>query len=538
MSTILEPDETRAVKTETEPPGRHVREGTDPKPWQPRFLAAAVAGTLSALLVAIRTLLPVPVGLADDGGGVRYACQVGLTGQAGGGARFFDFAILRWATGDPAVGDDACPANVSSVTWLLGGVRGVATALGHDAVDLRLVSILYALVVGIVVGLVVGAVGGSVRRRVVVALALTLVAADAAFVGFAGSTYAESAALLGVLLLAPGLVLVAGPGWQRWAGLVVVVAGSALAAGARPTTAVLALPVAVYVVVTSWRRERPRGAGRRALVVNRAVAVVAAAAVLAPAAWVVAGESDRSRTTETWAMVSQRSILDEETASVELHSMGFTADVLPYATGEVPGFPASDAWDANEGVLQPATVWSFLFAHPDRAVAALDDTAGRFLAARPAGLGSYSADAGMPPRAQESRVAVASTVLGWFQGAGLLALLVLWAGAALVGIQRARSATGAEQRRTARAALVLLGCSVLGTVAVAFGVGAAPGRAVVPAVLCTLLALALLVASRRSGPSPVLALVGRAGERGRVALSGAGEALRGADQDTRPVERD
>jgi hypothetical protein len=406
------------------------------------------------------------------------------------------------------------------------------------ATDLRFVSVLYAVVVGIVVALVVGAVGGSVRRRVVIALALTLIAADAAFVGFAGSTYAESAAILGVLLLAAGLVLVTGPGWQRWVGLGVVVAGSALAAGARPAMAVLAVPVAAYVVIASWRREHHRGVGRRSLVLDRVVGVVAAAVVLAPGVWVVMGESASSRMNETWAMVSQRSILEPDTASVELHSMGFTADVLPYATGELAGFAASDVWEANEGVLQPATVWSFLFAHPDRAIAALDDTAGMFLSARPGELGSYTADSGMPPRAQENRVVVASTVLGWFQSAGLVALLVLWGVAALVGVQRAQAAAEPAHRRAARAALVLLSCSVLVTTSVAFGAGAAPGRAVVPAVLCTLMALALLVSSRRSGPSPVLTLLRRAGARGAVAITAAGEALRGPDRGTRPATRD
>jgi len=525
--SLIEPDEARSTDPTTESSRRHVRTDPGVEADRPRVLAVLLGGIVS-LLVAVRALVPGPIGLADDGGAVRYACQTGLTAETAGGSRFFDFAILRWSVGEVATGSEGCPSHASSVTWLAGALRWVAGLLGQDVVDLRLVSLLYAALCGLLVALVLLVIGGSVRRQVVVATGLLLVVADAAFVGFAGSLYAESTAVLGVLLLAAGLVLVDSRGPRAWAGLVVAVLGSALVTGARSTTAVLAVPVAIYVAIVWWRRgsriDRRRWAARLA---HHGVAVAAVLALVAPAVWTVAGESERARVAETWAMLTQRGLLDPEAASAELHSTGLTPGAVDLATTSPTTFESSDEREANAGVLRPSTVWSFLLAHPGRAVSALDDAARDYLTPRPAGLGSYPVDSQMPPKAQENRVVVVSSVTGWFAGGGLIVLGAGWALVALVAFRRARSAnTVGSTRSAARASLVLLAGSMLGTATVAFGVGVAPDRAVVPAVLSGLLAGVLLVASRPSGPSPVVAGLRWAASRGATALSGASAALR------------
>src|SRR5690606_41579651 len=75
--SLIEPDEARSTDPTTESSRRHVRTDPGVEAARPRVLAVLLGGIVS-LLVAGRALVPGPLGPADHGGAVRYACQPGL----------------------------------------------------------------------------------------------------------------------------------------------------------------------------------------------------------------------------------------------------------------------------------------------------------------------------------------------------------------------------------------------------------------------------------------------------------------------------
>jgi len=377
-----------------------------------RGAVAAVAAVLAAAVVALSLgLFATPVGVADNGDGMRLYCGAGLVPDTPSGRSNWQGGVVL----DFSTGATACPDAIASAA--LPALR-LATLGSGPTWSLTRLGVLYALAVGVLTGLAAWAVGPGLRLLALVPALVPLVGPT--FTRFFLSTFSEPAGLLGAYGLCLGAAAVAVTGRQevraRAVGLVLVAAGGLLAATAKASFVPLLAVALVVAAVTAVGRRRWVGLG-----VAGTLALVAIAPVAAGVQW----QQRHFAGVNTHNLVYTAVLPDVGGAALGplgLPPAALSAAGRAYYPNGVDGLPGAEVVAADPAAARSAA-YGVLLAHPAAAAGAL----GRGLTATlGAGL-SYLPSAPVTPA---SVPAVLGTTVGP-QGADRAQLLAWLDGLAL-----------------------------------------------------------------------------------------------------------
>lgn len=436
---------------------------------RPDVLLAVVLGALGSVLMALRLLVPVPVGMANNGDGSRLMCHIGadVNGPPEPSARWL-FARFAY----DALPPDASCTNYRSTQLL----QLKITAWLHDlwglpgVIDTRELIVQDCILAGLAIGVMVWLLRKSaLSARVLVAAALFLVIADATFADFVASPFSEPAALIGVLTVAlAGVAVVAGR--QRRATFLIAVIGAMLAVGAKTSTMTLALPFVVFFATQSvdlpWLRSR---------LSRRVLPAVGALSIAATAAWVTSGQPphfEKINVANVVTMTIMPQSADPGEVAVEL---GF-----PRSFGRYSGshwwsqqpIHADAHYPANRDLLTRANLAGYLASHPAGAIRLLASGADDYLAFRLDYLGTYPEDAGRGPGSQECRLCLLPTISRAFVATGIAGIAAYWLTCAIAaGFLVRRSDPDTLRRGFAIVALTLIGCTMVQYVTAVAGEG-------------------------------------------------------------------
>ncbi|HEX3388577.1 MAG TPA: hypothetical protein VHT94_06040, partial [Streptosporangiaceae bacterium] len=216
----------------------------------------AIFGASLGLLL-IRFMVPAPVGQADNRDGPRLMCGLGLGPITGHHPRFFRFAYFEYVTRQRCEGRLPYPSSELvplEIGRLLTPVFGLSGTLNLIAVGVLWCALASVAIASLAVGLRIRLWG-----QLLVAAACWLIIADAAFFDVFAGPFSEPAALVGLMLVAAGVVYL-GRGWRLTVfGLIVAGSGGFLAILSKEQYLVLAAPICLTLVLAGadrgpWRR--------------------------------------------------------------------------------------------------------------------------------------------------------------------------------------------------------------------------------------------------------------------------------------------
>ena len=477
-------------------------------------LAPVIAGVLAALLMAARLLLPVPVGMANNGDAVRLMCQVGANSHSPpwptaqlAFVRFW-YPFLRTGSGPPCL---HYPTTQLLQTWLTAWIHQHMLGL-PGVIDMRELIIEYCVLVGVVMAIaarLVTALRPTVR--ILILIMLFLVLSEATFADYAASPYTESAALYGLLVFAVAAVAVAARARWYHAAFMLAWASAVLAVGAKTETTTLALPLALFLGTRRFPAGSVRGRSG-----GRLIPAVCVLTLAMTAYWSLTREplnDARANAGDELTMTIMPMFPDAGDAAAALG--------LPRAFGRYSG---STWWSANPIENDPAypryasrftqaNLARYLTGHPGLAERIFASGAGPYLTFRNTNLGSYPIGSGHAPGSQECRDCLLMDVSRAMRWTGLAGVLAYWiaclAGAALL-VRRSRP--GDRRRGFALVALVLTGCTVIQYVTAVYGEGNEVIKHMVIALFTASIAPIWLLAGGLSKPSPA-GLPPRSGEQ-------------------------
>jgi len=388
---------------------------------QMRGIIGAALGAFWTVFLLVRMLIPSTVGLADETDGHRYLCQRGL--QA---IRPDDYVNLyahvfttyrthTWygETCGTYRGDETKYASShEAVIWLgqqLNGLFGMPGAL-----DLRTLTIIYALVIGLAIGLTFALLPGSVLVRLLTTIGIGLVYSESVIAMYFVSPYAEPTVWCGFALLLPALLWY----WQAprvtWPRLALVVGISFFTIAAK-TQAIGYLPAILLALL--WKRQpdatdvRASGPALRARMSRLGVGVRARGRSLVACVLLLGAAGTYVATGGNLTVYSQLNVYEMVFTTLlpagndpvgDLKWMG--ADpALAYASGTAVNSGNGAASDPrllkfSQDVTQ-VTVLEFVATHPDRVVALTRYGLRALGHWRPAYLGNYT-DSPDHPRLQ------------------------------------------------------------------------------------------------------------------------------------------
>lgn len=462
----------------------------------PATVLAAVVGAGSAVLLILRLFVPRPVGMADNYDGVRLMCHLGVDVRLPKGTpRLRDYVYYRYdhraeftchrhAVGSIRLPD--VPYRSSQVLVLYAG-RALTRVLSLPGyLDLRAVGIVCCLLIGGAVGLLYRVSTLRHRYRLLVCAAVVAVVADTVFIDYAVSPFSEIASVIGLLYVAAGVLLLAGPSRRRRLAGIAVTGGAGLfLATAKTQNVPLLLPLALVLLIPAVPVPAARLSGLDRRLRQRLTGLVTAA-VVAVGAFAVAGNQDR-RTTQlgTADFVSVALLSTSANPRRDLAELGGPAWLADYAGSPAWCAPLtlqnSAAYRTYDKNLSHHRILGFLLNHPTRLLPVLDQAAGYFYKPRPtatlcapgpkgryvmveAPLGNYTRIGDTPRAAQDHRWAPVTDALGLLRGAGIWTLLLLW-------LLPAAAVTATRRRRALRGVGTLTGV-LLAVAATQFGASA------------------------------------------------------------------
>lgn len=382
--------------------------------------------------------------------------------------------------------------------------RGLTRLLGLPG-TINLIALGLIFCVAAATGITALATGLRVRpwAQIVIAAALWLIVADAAFFDVFASPFEEPAALIGLLLFAAGLLYL-GRGWRSTlGGLALSGVGGIAVVVSKEQYLILALPVCVTLVLAS----APRGTrGWRRYLTRQTYAATAVAVLIA----LMAGAYE-VWDTQSWAAqrlhhlqtvdVVFMSIVNrhDDTKRADLRALQLPPGWAKYAGTFYWGrrsVRTDPLFRRYEHEFTDANVMHFLLTHPGRIWNIGNNAAIDANLVRVNTLGDYPPGSGHPPGAYESRVAVVSWLTRHLSGrAGLGFLLPLWAALLAVGlIALRRRSRQPWQRDAAVLVLCMTTCAMLAFIPPAFFDGISTTRHEVGENLATDLALTFAVA--------------------------------------------
>jgi hypothetical protein len=460
---------------------------------------------VSLVLFLVRFLVPGPVGQADNRDGPRLMCNMSL-GPADPlrHHRYFDYAYFDYVRSQAAcaghhlyLSAELVPLQLARVLTPVFGLPGV--------VNLIVLGVIFCVVAS--AGIAFLAVGLRMRwwAQLLVAAAVWVIVADSAFFDVFASPFSEPAALVGLLLVAAG-VLYLGRGWRATVlGLVLAGGGGFLAIFSKEQYLILAAPICLTLILAS--ADRSRGGGLSRFLTRQTAAATAVAAVLALLA---AGYMRWDYTSRYGARLHQIQAVDmiftdivtnRTNAPAGLRALGLPASWAKYAghyywdTGSVRSDPLYSRYAAKLGA---GNIAHYLLTHPGATIRIGQKAADYAQAYRVTALGDYPPSAGQPPHAYESRVIVATWLMNQLPRAGLLLYLPLWAAMTTASIFALRRRRGKPWHRDGAAlVLCMVGCAVAAFVPPAFFAGISTTRHMVGTNLAT--ALAFVVSAALAG---------------------------------------
>jgi hypothetical protein len=457
---------------------------------------------VSLVLFLVRFLVPGPVGQADNRDGPRLMCNMGLAPASPlRHHRYFDYAYFDYAPNGAACArshlypsSELVPLHLAKVLTPVFGLPGV--------VNLIALGVIFCVIAS--AGIAFLAVGLRMRpwAQLLVAAAAWVIVADAAFFDVFASPFSEPAALLGLLLIAAGVLYMGRGGRAGVLGLVLAGGGGFLAILSKEQYLILAAPVCLTLILAS--ADRRRGGGLRRFLTRQTAAATAVAAILALLA---AGYLGWDYTSRYGARLHQIQAVDmiftdivttRANAPAGLRALGLPASWAKYAgryywdTGSVRSDPL---YSRYEGKLGTGNIAHYLLTHPGVTIRIGQQAADFAQVYRVTALGDYPPSAGHPPHASESRVIVVTWLMKQLPKSGLLLYLPLWAAMTTVGIFALRRRRGKPWHRDG-AALVLsmVGCAVAAFIPPAFFAGISTTRHMVGMNFATALAFVVSVA--------------------------------------------
>lgn len=517
----------RPGSTIAPPDTRPARSATHRLPGPAGFWLSVFGASLGLFLV--RFLVPVPVGQADNRDGPRLMCGRGLhlaPVVPRGDPRFFRFAYFTYA---PSPSCARLPTYPSSELVPLEAARLLTPVFGLPG-TLNLIALGVVMCVLTSVGIASLATGLRLRlwARLLVAAAVWLIMADAAFFDVDASPFSEPAALIGLLLVAAGVVYL-GRGWRETVfGLVLAGSGGFLAVLSKEQYLILAAPICLTLVLASADRTRAGGGFRGWLDRFRTRQAAAAVAVAVALAAATGGYILWDQTSPYAAHLHHVQAVDmifddivngHDNARADLRALGLPVSWAKYAghyywdTVSVRDDPLYPRYEAK---LTDGNITHFLLTHPGRILSIGQQAASDALQFRLTSLGDYPPSAGHPPGAVESRV----VVLTWLvrripRNFGLAWLLALWAAMAAVALVALRGRRD-WYRDGSVLVLCMVGCAIAAFIPPAYYAGISTTRHMVGTNLATALAAVLSVALLASMViTAIAARAGNAGSEGR-----------------------
>ena len=436
-------------------------------------LVPVVAGILAALLMGARLLLPVPVGMANNGDAVRVMCQIGANSHsppwptaALSFVRFW-YPLLRPGSGPPCL---HYPTTQVLQMWLTAWVHQHVLGL-PGAIDMRELIVEYCVLAGVVVA-VAARLLAALRpaARILILIMLFLVLSEATFADYAASPFTETAALYGLLVFAIAAVAVAARTRGYHAAYLVAWASAVLAAGAKTETTTLAIPLALFL---GSRRFPAGGGGARSG--GRLIPALCVLSLAVTMYWSLSRQplnDVRANSANELTMTIMPMVSDPGAAAAGLG--------LPRTFGRYSGtnwwsaHPIEDdpAYPRYAGRFTQANLAHYLMRHPGLTARIFASGADPYLTFRNTNLGTYPMGSGYAPRSQECRDCLLMDVSRAMRWTGLAGVLAYWmACLAGAGLLLHRSRRGDRRRGFALVALVLIGCTMIQYVTAVYGEG-------------------------------------------------------------------
>jgi hypothetical protein len=452
-------------------------------------------------LFLIRFLVPTPVGQADNRDGPRLMCGLGVGPVTDGFPRFFRYAYFEYvprpacANRAPYPSSELVPLVIAK---LLSPVFGLPGTLNLIALGVLMCALASVAIASLVTGLRI-----RLWARLVVAAVAWVIVADAAFFDVFASPFSEPAALVGLLLVAAGVVYL-GRGWRETViGLVLAGSGGFLAILSKEQYLILAAPICVTLILASagpgrWRdlrRFRTREAGA-AFCVAAMLAVLTAAYIV----WDYTSHyGQRLHHIQAVDMIFTDIVTKRSTAPAQLRALGLPVSWAKYAgryywdTGSVRNNPQLPRYYPE---LSDGNIAHYLVTHPGSIVSIGQQAAVFAQAFRVTALGDYPPSAGHRPGAYESRVVVVTWLMRQLPPhLGLWWYLPLWAVMTVIAVLALRLSRGrAWHRDGAVLVLCMTTCAATAFIPPAYFAGISTTRHMVGTNLATSLALLISVA--------------------------------------------
>jgi hypothetical protein len=457
--------------------------------------------SVSLVLFLVRFLVPTPVGQADNRDGPRLMCGLGLEPVTHGYPRFFRFAYFEYVPRTACHGRLPYPSSELVplvVAKLLTPVFALPGSLNLIALGVLMCALASAGIASLATGLRI-----RLWAQVLVAAVVWLIVADAAFFDVFASPFSEPAALVGLLLVAAG-VLYLGRGWRSTVyGLSLAGSGGFLAILSKEQYLVLALPICLTLVLASanqgpWRglrRFRTREA-KAALLVSGLLALMTAAYF----GWNYTSHYGRRlEHIQAVDMIFTDIVTTPANAPAGLKALGLPASWAKYA-GRYYWHNDSVRTDPllprYYGKLTDTNLAHYLLTHPGSIISVGQKSAEQAQLLRVTSLGDYPQSAGHPAGTVESRVLVLTWLAQQLSGhLGLLFYIPLWLVMAALAIATLRSwRDEAWHRDAAVLVLCMTGCAAVAFIPPAYFAGISTTRHMVGTNLATALALTMSVA--------------------------------------------
>ncbi|GAA2030282.1 hypothetical protein GCM10009839_32480 [Catenulispora yoronensis] len=419
---------------------------------------ASSTGLAWTLLILLRLFVGGMVGLADNYDGHRLMCQLGVAPEPiPDGQSLWAFAAPRYDA--YTWYGEACSAGGTGQPYLTTAViplwiaKVLTTAFGaplfgpHDVLDLRVLGVVYAALVGVALGWCVRELPGSVWVRVVVASGIGVVASDSAIAPDFISPLSDPAGVIGLLFVVPALLRLLRVETVRWREIAAMVAVALWTVGAK--TQMVSVLVAVVPALLMRPTAIPaaverlvRGAGGRWAKPVSAICARAlgAAACLVLVMFAVGFQMTQPRWLNEIVLyngVFQEILGHSDDVPGDLRALGLSPTLASAAGATIVSSDSAATLPAYSDFLDHASFDSelrFYATHPTRLIGVADRGLIGLSKARPPYLGTYPAGSGHQPYAKECRVCVAEAAFTMAEPFRWIVFPALWLGSIAVGM--------------------------------------------------------------------------------------------------------
>jgi hypothetical protein len=472
------------------------------RPDRPRLPWLSIFG-VSLGLFLVRFLVPAPVGQADNQDGPRMMCgALNLTPAVPHGApRFFRFAYFQYVPAANHCGrsvyltSELVPLELSR---LLTPVFGLSGTLNLVALGVLMCVIASVAIASLATGLRV-----RLWAQLLVAAALWLIVADAAFFDLFASPFSEPAALVGLLLVAAGLVHLGRDRRASARGLALAGTGGFLAVLSKEEYLFLAVPICLTLVLASANSGGGRG-WRRFRTPQASAAIAVAALMLFSAAVYQVSNTYSSYGKRTQPMQVVDTIFQhivsrtDRSKGADLRSLGLPANWSSYAGSYYwsrHSVRKNPLYRRYEPTLTDGHMALYFLTHPSQIISVGQQAARQGLRVRVTTLGDYPPSAGRRPGTLDTRVIVFSWLAQRLPPSlGLLWLVLLCLAMPAVALVALRRRRMPWHRDAAVVVLCMSGCAVVAFIPPAYFDGISTARHMAVMNLALALAFAMSIA--------------------------------------------